>query len=296
MKITIGFPVMNLHELTVDCLKLIEKNTHDVDEVIIVDNGSDQELSSFEGFKKLPSSFLEKVRVIRNARNIGVRDGINQIWENAKSEYILLMHNDVLILEKDWDLKVKKAFKNNPEAGIVGCYGSKGLGTSNLYQAHYEMNQLARNGNVSGASMDKSVHGFRNLNGEFENVAVFDGYALIVKKELLDKIGGLDKTVLLLHHFYDMYICVESLKNGYENIVIPLDFFHKGGASDVSQDWTKGTGKTKQDIHTDAHPLFYKYGQGILPIFIEDVYNEDSEIIGYQLFMDRKLKKTKIYE
>jgi len=296
MKITIGFPVMNLHKLTIECLRLIEKNTHTVDELIIIDNGSDQALSAFNGFKSLPSAFLNKIRIIRNTRNIGVRDGINQIWENAKNEYILLMHNDVLILEKDWDLKVKKAFRNNAKAGIIGCYGSKGIGTSNIYQTPYEMNQLARNGNVSGSSMDRSVHGFRPLSNKFENVAVFDGFALIVKKVLLDKIEGLDKKILKIHHFYDMYICVESLKNGYENIVIPLDFFHKGGASDVSQDWTKGTGKTKQEIHSEAHPLFYEYGKGILPIMISDIYNEEDRIIGYQLFMDRKLIKEKMYE
>jgi GT2 family glycosyltransferase len=294
--ITIGFPVLNLHELTVSCLKLIQENTHEISEIIIVDNGSDQELLSFKGMQSLDSSLLNKLKVIRNDHNLGVRDAINQIWKATTNPYLCLIHNDVQILEKDWDLKVLKTFKENPEAGIVGCYGSKGLGNFNIYQVPYEQNQLARNGNVSGSSMDKSVHGFRGMATEKENVTMFDGFCLIVKKELLDKIGGLSSSVLPIHHMYDAYLCVESLKLGYENIVIPLNFFHSGGASDTSQDWTKGTGLTKQEVHTSAHPLFYEYGKGILPIFIEDIFSEETGlIIGYSLYMNHALIKTRIY-
>jgi hypothetical protein len=70
-----------------------------------------------------------------------------------------------------------------------------------------------------------------------------------------------------------------------------------GGRSDVGEDWTKGWGKSKQDIHTESHPLFYEYGKGVLPIFVEDIYEYDGEkIIGYNLFMNRELVKTKMYD
>jgi GT2 family glycosyltransferase len=294
--ITIGFPVLNLHQQTVECLKLIEKNTHTIDEIIIIDNGSDQDLLSFNGLQDIDSRLLNKLKVIRNGYNVGVRDAINQIWREAKNPYIMLIHNDVKVLEKNWDDKVRAIFDKIPEAGVVGCFGSKGLGNSNIYQVPYEQNQLARNGNVSNCSMDSEVHGFRSLQNEFENVTMFDGFCLIVKKELLDKINGLDKDVLPIHHMYDAFICIESLKNGYENIVISLDFYHSGGASDTSQDWTKGTGKSKQEIHESAHPLFYNYGKGTLPVFVENIYSELDKVCGYNLYMNNQLIKTKIYD
>lgn len=291
--ITIGFPVMNLHDLTIDCLRLIERNTNRLDEIIIIDNGSVQPLQTYPGFAELKIDTLEKIKIIRNKENIGVRDAINQIWKAASNPYILLMHNDVQILDPNWDERVRTAFAEIPEAGIVGCYGSKGLGTADLYQAPYEMHQLARQLNVSGSSMDKNVHGFRELTAKFENVAVFDGFALVVKKKLLDEMQGLSAEVLEVHHFYDMYICIESLKRGYENIVIPLDFYHLGGRTDVSQPWAKD----KQQVHTDAHPRFYEYGKGVLPARIIDVFNDgENKLCGYQLFMGDKLVKEKIYE
>ena len=45
----------------------------------------------------------------------------------------------------------------------------------------------------------------------------------------------------------------------------------------------------------EAHPPFYKYCKGLLPIHVSDVYDSENKIVGYQLFMDRKLKKEKRY-
>jgi len=38
-RICIGVPFMNLIDLTIDFLKLIEKNTDKIDQIILVDNG-----------------------------------------------------------------------------------------------------------------------------------------------------------------------------------------------------------------------------------------------------------------
>ena len=301
MKITIGVPVLNQFELTLEFLKKLLSSTKSATElcnksleIILVDNGS---ISSLEEFlrNKCPELFNNNLQIIRNATNIGVRESLNQIWNQSSGDVIVYTHNDVMFYEQGWDSKIRIAFADNPEAGIVGAYGAKGIGTSNIYEAPYEMNQLARNGNVSNGRMDQSIHGFRNLKRKYENVAVFDGYFLAIKKELLDKTKGFSD-ILPQHHNYDNLICVQSLENGYENIVVGLDLDHLGGRTDVGENWSEKFGKSKQDIHIEAHPPFYKYCKGLLPVLVEDVYNEDSEIIGYQLFMDRKLKKTKIYE
>ena len=294
MKISIVIPIMNKHQLTLDCLKFIEKNEKNVEEVIIIDN-SDDSFADYSSSKELSLTFLKKIKILENKENLGVRASLNQGWKEAKSEIVLFMHNDLMIYEKDFDKKITDTFKKLPEVAMIGAFGAKGLGTSNIYQGHYEMNQLARSLNVSEARMDKNVHGFRNLKKEFENVAVFDGMFMAIRKTLLEKVKGFDKITQTFHN-YDNLMCIKSLENGFENIVIKLDVYHLGGATTVSQDWSANFGKTKQEVHEDAHPPLYSYGKGLLPIFIEDVYNEDSEIIGYQLFMDRKLKKTKIYE
>jgi hypothetical protein len=296
IRLTIGVPVMNQHELTVDFLDLIFKNTHTIDEILFVDNGSQPHLSDYLWEKRYEMMRSNKITVIRNLHNVGVRDALNQIMKvSHNNEVIVYTHNDVEFLEKGWDEKLRTAFENHPEAGVIGAYGAKGIGTSDIYTIPYEMHQLARNGNVSNCPMDKKVHGFRNLRNEFENVAVFDGFFMAIKKELLEKTGGFSN-ILPQHHNYDNLISLQSLENGYENIIIPLGINHLGGRTDVGEDWTRGFGKTKQQIHIDAHPPFYEYGKGKLPVWVEDIYEYDGEkIIGYNLFMNRELVKTKMY-
>lgn len=293
MKLSIVIPIMNQHQLTVDCLKLIEKNAIDIDELIIIDN-SDSDFIAFKPLQEIDSRLLNRLRIVRNKENVGVRESLNQGWKNSDGELILFMHNDLMIYEKGFDFKIKEAFKNE-EVGALGAFGAKGLGLRNIYLDHYEMNQLARIGNISNARMDKQVHGFRNLRNEFENVAVFDGMFMCVRRKLLDKINGFDPITETFHN-YDNLICIKSIKNGYENIVISLDVSHLGGQTTVAENWSEKFGKTKQEVHEDAHPPLYEYGRGFLPVMIEDIYDDKGEkIIGYNLYSDRKLIKTKIY-
>jgi GT2 family glycosyltransferase len=295
MKMTLGIPILNQHQLTVDCLKLLEKNAFGIDEVILIDNSTESDFLAFKGLQEVDSRLLNKMKVIRNSANVGAIESLNQIWKNATGEIIFFLHNDTQVFEKDYDLKIKKTFENIPEAGIVGCYGAKGFCTQDIFQVPYQMGQLARNNNVSNCLMNKQVHGFRNLAVPYENIAVLDGFMMVIKKELIDKTDGFGK-ILFWHHNQDNLICVQSLQLGYENIVIDFKAAHIGGQTDVKENWTEGTGKTKSEIHSESHIPMYKYLKGVAPIFIEDIYSEEgNKIIGYNLYMNRKLVKTKIY-
>ncbi len=294
-KITIGVPVLNQEIQTKKFLKLLQEHTHKIDEIIIIDNGSDKEFTSSLHSFNLDSDIINKIKVIRNDNNIGVRPALNQIWEESKGDIILFTHNDVEIYTNGWDDMIRDTFNEQTDAGIVGAYGAKGIGTADIYKKPYEMCQLARTLNVSDARMDREVHGFRHLNNKFENVAVFDGYFMAIKKELLDKVGGFSD-ILPQHHNYDNLICIQSIENGYENIVIRLDTYHVGGQTDVGEDWTKGFKREKSEIHADAHPPLYEYGKGILPIWIQDIYDESDTILGYELWINNKHIKTKMYD
>jgi glycosyltransferase involved in cell wall biosynthesis len=295
MKITIGVPVMNQHELTMSFLDLIFKNTNQIDEILLVDNGSQPHILEYIYQNRYDYFRSNKITVIRNNQNVGVREALNQILQVSHGDVIVYSHNDVEFLEKGWDDKVREAFEKHPEAGIIGAYGAKGIGTNDIYQTPYVMQQLARQFCVSNCPMDKEVHGFRNMDNEYENVAVFDGFFMAIKKELLDKTKGFSN-ILPEHHGYDNLICIQSLEQGYENILISLGLNHIGGQTDVKENWSVGFGKTKQEIHRDSHPPLYEYCRGKLPIMISDIYNENAKICGYELYLNRKLVKTKIYD
>jgi GT2 family glycosyltransferase len=191
---------------------------------------------------------------------------LNQAWRYLKdtTDYIFYIHNDVMIYEKNFDDKIVRVIErenNIPgkfKIGVAGFYGAKQIGVSGIYRTPYYINQLVRGENVSACTrMNPAVHGFRPPSGEIEEVAVMDGFSLIVSVDLLNRLEGFDRSYPI-HHMYDNDICLESLNSGFRNIVISMDADHLGGRTDVGENWAEPFGKTKQQIHSDAHPIFWE--------------------------------------
>lgn len=254
MRITVVVPVLNQQEVTQQFLDKIRETEGSAKlPLLIIDNGSTPPVRSWlHGLR-------EGDLVVRNEENVGVMPALNQAWRVLKdsTDYIFYTHNDVLIHEKNWDDKLVRVLSELPGCGVAGFYGAKGIGTHDIYRTPYYMHQLVRVENVSACHrMDAAIHGFRPPSGETERVAVMDGFSLIVKTELLNELDGFDRNYPV-HHNYDNDICLESLDKGYNNYVIAMDAEHLGGRTDVGEDWASKFGKSKAEIHQEAHPVLY---------------------------------------
>ena len=265
MKFTIAVPVMNQPEVTQQWLDSFKNTQKEDNQYLIVDNGSNPAVRDW--LIGLTTDDL----VIRNGENFGVLKSLNQAWQVLKdtdTDYIFYTHNDVMMYEQDWDEKLRRILQheNNridipdvKQVGVAGFYGAKGIGTFDIFKSPYRMQQLIRLENVSNCNRMDKVHGYRPIAGgrETEDVAVMDGFSLIVNMRLLNMLNGFDRN-FPPHHMYDNDICLESLDKGYRNIVIAMDAQHLGGRTDVGEDWSKVFNKTKQQVHEEAHPIFYK--------------------------------------
>lgn len=256
MRIYCVVPIMNQPEVSQRFLEQYKKTVGDMNiPLLIVDNGSVPPVRDW--LKGLTEGDI----VIRNGLNEGVMPALNQAWQVLKdqTDYIFYTHNDVLIHEPNWGVKLNRLLETTEDVGVAGFYGAKGIGTGDIYRSSYVMQQLVRVENVSSCiKMDAAIHGFRDIRGglEVEDVAVMDGFSLIIKTELLNKLGGFDRTYPV-HHNYDNDICLESLDKGYRNVVFRFDAEHLGGRTDVGENWAERFGKTKAQIHSDAHPVLY---------------------------------------
>lgn len=260
MNLIVGVPILNQPEVSQKFLDTLRDNEGESKPPIyIVDNGSDPYVRSWL------LGLREGDQVIRNGENEGVVKALNQIYALASktgADYIFYTHNDVMVYEKGWDDKIARILEQEnakgTKVGVAGFYGAKGIGTPDLYKTPYIIHQLIRLENVSNCNRMDPVHGYRPIKHgqEVEDVAVMDGFSLIVSVELLDKIGGFDRNYPP-HHMYDNDICLESLDKGYRNIVISMDAQHLGGRTDVGENWNAPFNKSKAEIHADAHPIFY---------------------------------------
>src|SRR6185369_11654651 len=151
--------------------------------------------------------------------NMGVPYALHKLYEMAEpatdeEDHILAyIHDDVRILEPGWDARVLKVFQDHPECGLAGFGGATGLGGSEIYKVPYEIHQLGRRdfySNMRGAE----VHGHRTTT---EMPIVFtDGFSMILRKSLLDKIGGWSWWPFsLVHHAYDYGIACMARRHGY---------------------------------------------------------------------------------
>lgn len=247
MVIDICLPTLNQAKSTQATLESF-KNTQAIEHrYIIVDNGSTPPVRDW--LLGLTGDDI----VIRNSENVGLPKAMNQARKVSDADFILYTHTDVLMYEQDWDTKITKILEGLGSVGVAGAFGALGLGTGDLYQSPYRMQQLVRTRTLAGnkCRLNPLVHGQMQFHEEFQRCAVLDGFLLIVR-------NGLTFWDQSVHHMYDNDICFESMDKGWQNIVINLDIDHLGGKTDVNEDWASPFGKSKAEIHAESHLPFYE--------------------------------------
>jgi GT2 family glycosyltransferase len=96
------------------CVECILKYTQDVDyELILVDNGSDDETLAF--FQSVP---YENKVIIRVTKNVGSGFSFQAVRSIFKGKYLVGVSNDVYVT-KDWLSNLLKCYESEPQIGLV---------------------------------------------------------------------------------------------------------------------------------------------------------------------------------
>lgn len=204
-----------------ECLASLETVAYRNFDVIIVNNGSD-DLRGIAGQLKL------KVEVLTSPSNTGFACGNNLGIREAiknQADYVLLLNDDTIVSSDFLDILVAEGEKD-PLSGM--------LGPEVLYYGDRERIAFA------GAEFDQAAGIFSfPRSGEFSaapgaSVPVESDYitgcALLVKKNLIDKIGLLDERFFL--YWEDSDWGLRAKKAGFRCLVVPAaKIWHKVSAS-----------------------------------------------------------------
>ena len=116
---------------------------------------------------------------------------------------------------------------------------------------------------------------------EYIPAAIFDGFALIMRTDMIRKAGGIDKRYLY-HHIYDRELSLLSLACGYKNIVLNVYCHHVGGGS-AGKDydtWSNSRPEIPANdknadswLHTYNTKIFEEKWKDYLPIYIEEDFS-----------------------
>jgi hypothetical protein len=187
----------------------------------------------------------------------GMLEAYEEGWRSTQAEIIALIHDDVHIYEQNWRERVLREFAD-PTVGLVGFGGALQHGSDDLYKTPYNYKQLGRGLYLSNVA-DAEVHGQR-FTGACD-VSVLDGFCLIVRRSILERMCGWLGHGPIGYSLYDYLICCETHRQGFRIRVVGVKSHHLGGRSAVALKLAEGQGKA----HEDAHKWLWEHYRDVLP-------------------------------
>lgn len=220
---------------------------------------------NIDSWKTLATTDPLVIRVDNTEVNHGVIQSYQGGFERSTAEVVAFFHDDLIIHEHAWDERVLKEFED-PKVGVVGFGGALIHGSKDLYKTPYKLQQVGRSQYLSNME-DAEEHGQR-FTGSCE-VAVLDGFSLIIRCDLLHRLGGWPINRYPPHHCYDYWACCSAHSLGYTCRVLGITCHHQGGRTAVTdeyQEWAKKTPwGSDVNMHEAGHRMIYDDFIEVLP-------------------------------
>jgi len=208
----------NALDYTRRCADALLRFTSPRDEILFVDNGSDD--GTVEFLRELAAED-GRCKVILNGENLGFAAGNNRGLAAARGEYLVLLNSDVVVTD-GWLDRLIAAAENNPQAGIVGPVTNRIAGAQRLQQVEYNEETLAGLGEFAATVSRRHA-------GE-DHVALWVvGFCMLIKREVLERLGGLDER-FGRGNFEDNDYCLRAFLAGYQNLIATDCFVHHFGS------------------------------------------------------------------
>jgi hypothetical protein len=222
INLSISIVNFNTKEPLRRCLNSIQENIKGLSyEVIVVDN------NSVDGSVQMLRDEFGFVKLIANQENKGATKAKNQSFTEAKGKYILILDSDIEILQRTVE-EMFDFMENNPSVGILG---PKVLFPNG--QMQHSCNKSAPN--LWSAFINKFFF-FANLRYRFyrskmgdlylkrrynkpEEFVWLGGMCLLVRKELIRQIGGMDENFFI--YYDDTDVCLRAKNSGWKVYYLP---------------------------------------------------------------------------
>lgn len=207
---------------TLECLESVVRVNYPALSVILVDNGSTD--GSGDALARWESNRV-RATLIRNARNVGFTGGCNAGIRRALSDgadYVLLLNNDTVVTP-DFLTPLVKTAERDERIGMAGPkiykYGTDRVIDSAGTRAMVWLAQpfLRGHGEVDKGQYKKE-----------EDVPYVTGCALLVKREVIERIGLLDEDYI--NYFEDFDWGCRAVEHGYRLVYAPRSVIHHKGS------------------------------------------------------------------
>jgi GT2 family glycosyltransferase/glycosyltransferase involved in cell wall biosynthesis len=207
----------NQISFTKQCLQNIEKYTSAPYELILVDNGS---TDGTQAFLEEYTCEHTACTLILNKNNQGFAGGNNQGIAAAKGDFILLLNNDVIVTQ-GWLERLIAHIESDANIGMAGP-------VSNSVSGPQQVEPVSYGGNLIKMRQFAQDYSKKNL-GRIQDILRLAGFCLLIKRHVLDIIGGLDESYGI-GNYEDDDLCLRSRIAGFRNIIAHDVFIHHYGS------------------------------------------------------------------
>lgn len=202
-KVSIIIVNWNAKQYLHDCISSLENQSYGDFEIILVDNASS------DGSVEFIEKNFPKVQVIKNKDNLGFAEGNNIGIKNSKGDLIALFNPDA-VADKEWLGTLVSILKGSDRIGGVAgklfYYGDK-FGKNAVFCTWSKIDH-------------RTAKPYNFHDGEpMSHVDYLTGAAMLVKREVVEKIGLLDPNYFLFFEETDW--CARMIRADYDLIYVP---------------------------------------------------------------------------
>ncbi|MBN8728303.1 MAG: glycosyltransferase [Xanthomonadales bacterium] len=199
----------NQWPLTRRCLDSLLASELDQAEVIVVDNGSEDDTAA--GL----AAYAGRVRVVPLPENLGFVRGMNAGIAAARpDDDVVLLNNDLVFTQADWLGRLRDAAYAAPDHGVVGCRLLGPEAEGRLYHAggFIEADELWGQQTETGL-VERDVAQF-DATRRVQGIAFALAY---LRRDCLERIGGLDE--IFHSYFEDTDYCLRAADAGIASVL-----------------------------------------------------------------------------
>ena len=195
MSCDIIIPIWNQLEFTRDCIDSVIRNTNYPYRIILVDNASDDETRLYlEGLRFKGQG--PEIILIRNDVNAGFVKAVNQGLKISDAEYVCVLNNDT-VAAPGWIRRMIDFAEAHNDVGLINpqCDGHGAM------------------------AIDEYAKSLERNKGIYMEMNQCQGFAMLVKREVIKKIGYLDEA-FGIGGFDDTDYSMRAHKAGYRSVAI----------------------------------------------------------------------------
>jgi len=234
------------------CLSSVLKNIRKDDEVIIVDNNSrDNTLNIVKSFND------ERIKILSLNKNIGYSAGINKGIEHAKYDFYIFLNPDTIVT-KNFVPKLLDPLINH---GYVASSPLSSYVIPNQHLKYYSKISIL----FDDLSYDEisDYLGCLYKDEPYKESKLLVGFCLATKKEIIDKIGGLDEDLFLGND--DLEFSWRLQLNGYKQAIVKNCFIYHKGHESFKKSGSIAEKLVEESTNILAQKLVDYYGYGNVP-------------------------------